>query len=77
MPPSVPDGGLTVGQRIGLLETTMLRHEDRIDRMESWRDELIGAMHLVKFTLGTSIVSGVLAVVTLVLLIVNSGGRPT
>ena len=34
-------------------------------------------MALLKFTLGTSLVSGLLAIVTLIVLLVNSGGRPT
>ena len=59
------DGFLTVGQRIGLLETTVLRNAEHIDRLESFQDELHGAMALVKFTLGTSILSAVLAVLAL------------
>ena len=44
---------------------------------EGWRDGLRGAMALLKFTLGTSLVSGLLAIVTLIVLLVHSGGRPT
>jgi hypothetical protein len=72
------DGSLSVGQRIGLVETTLIRHADRIDRLEGWRDELHGAMALLKFTLGTSIVSGLIAIITLVGLIISAieNGRP-
>ena len=63
------DGGLTVGQRIGLLETSVVHLNQRIDAIEGWRDELRGAMALVRFTLGTSIVSGTVAIVSLVLLL--------
>jgi hypothetical protein len=66
----MPDsGGLTVGQRIGNLETAVISNSNRIDALESWRDELHGAMGLVKFTLGTSIVTGMLAITSLILLL--------
>lgn len=61
------DGYLTVGQRIGIVETRVLNNENRIDSLESWRDEFRGALMLVKVTLGTSILSGVVAIVTLAL----------
>ena len=63
------DGGLTTGQRIGLLETSVLHLVNRVDAIESWRDELRGAMALLRFTLGTSIVTGTLAIVSLILLL--------
>jgi hypothetical protein len=66
------DGSLSVGQRIGIVETTLIRHEQRIDLLEGWRDELRGAMALLKFTLGTSILSGLIAIVTLVGLVVSA-----
>jgi len=65
----VPDGGLTVGQRIGNVETAVIANSNRIDKLESWQDQLRGAMYLVKFTLGTSILSSVVAIVSLVLLV--------
>ena len=71
------DGGLTVGQRIAGVETAVVGLSNRVDLLEGWRDELRGAMALLKFTLGTSLISGLLAIVTLVVLLVNSAGRPT
>lgn len=73
---SLEDGSMSTGQRIGLLETSVLRLADRIDRIESWRDELHGAMALVKFTLGTSIISAALAIITLIALIATGGKTP-
>lgn len=63
------DGGLTTGQRIGLLETAVINLGNRVDQIESWRDELRGAMALVKFTLGTSILTGTVAIVSIVFLL--------
>jgi len=71
------DGSLTVGQRIGQVETAVIGLGNRVDTLESWRDELRGAMALVKFTLGTSILTGALATITLILLILDGMGRPT
>ena len=71
------DGGLTVGQRIAGVETAVVGLSNRVDLLEGWRDELRGALALLKFTLGTSLISGLLAIVTLVVLLVNSAGRPT
>jgi hypothetical protein len=75
--PAQPDGGITVGQRIAGVETAVVGLSNRVDLLEGWRDELRGAMALLKFTLGTSLVSGLLAIVTLIVLLVTSGGRPT
>ena len=75
--PAHLDGGLTVGQRIAGVETAVVGLSNRVDLLEGWRDELRGAMALLKFTLGTSLISGLLAIVTLVVLLVNSAGRPT
>ena len=69
------DGGLTVGQRIGHVETAVVGLSNRVDLLEGWRDELRGALALLKFTLGTSVISGLLAIVTLIVLLVNSAGR--
>jgi hypothetical protein len=77
LPPPHFDGGLTVGQRIAGVETAMVGLSNRVDLLEGWRDELRGALALLKFTLGTSLISGLLAIVTLVVLLVNSGARPT
>lgn len=69
------DGGLTVGQRIGHVETAVVGLSNRVDLLEGWRDELRGALALLKFTLGTSVISGLLAIVTLIVLLVNGAGR--
>jgi hypothetical protein len=71
MPDRNNDGFLSVGQRIGLLETSVIRNAERIDRLEGWKDELHGAMYLVKFTLGTSILSALIAIAALVSIIVT------
>lgn len=68
------DGSLSTGQRIGLLETTVIRQGDRIDRLEGWRDELRGAMSLVKITLGTSILSAIVAILAILAFV--SGATP-
>lgn len=70
------DGGLTVGQRIGQLETAVVGLSARVDGIESWRDELRGAMALVKFTLGSSIIAAVISVLTILALIAQNGGHP-
>jgi len=44
----------------------VLDHEHRLSMMEEWRTELRGAMKLVKITLGTSIASATIAIVTLI-----------
>jgi hypothetical protein len=75
--PAVASGGLSVGQRIRGVETAVVSLTTRVDMLEGWRDELRGAMALLKFTLGTSLVSGLLAIVTLIVLLLNAGGRPT
>jgi hypothetical protein len=74
--PAPFDGGLTVGQRIGHVETAVVGLSNRVDLLEGWRDELRGALALLKFTLGTSLISGLLAIVTLIVLLVNGSGRP-
>ena len=52
-----------------------LRHEQdipgiehRIEIIETWRHELLGAMSLVKIAFGTSIISSIVAIVSLVTL---------
>jgi hypothetical protein len=64
--PAPFDGGLTVGQRIGHVETAVVGLSNPGDLLEGWRDELRGALALLKFRLGTSLVSGLLAIVTLI-----------
>lgn len=41
------------------------RHNDELESLKLWRSELRGAMALIKLTLGTSIISGLLAAVAL------------
>jgi len=41
----------------------LLDHDRKLDALLTWRSELRGAMMLVKVTLGTSIVSGIAAIV--------------
>ena len=67
-----PDGTITVGQRIGQLETAVIGLGNRVDALEGWRDELRGMAILVKAIFGASIISSVVAVTTLILLL--SGG---
>ena len=74
--PAQFDGGLTVGERIAGVETAVVGLSNRVDLLEGWRNELRGTMALLKFTLGTSLISGLLAIVTLVVPLMNSGGRP-
>jgi len=40
-------------------------HESRIRELEEWHSELRGAMGLVKITLGASLLSAVLAIITI------------
>lgn len=43
----------------------VLDHDRKIDSLMSWRSELRGAMALVKITLGASIVSGLVSIITI------------
>jgi hypothetical protein len=47
------------------------RHNDELESLKLWRSELRGAMALIKLTLGTSIISGLLAAVALADLILR------
>jgi len=54
-----PGTGLTVGE--------MIRdHARRIDELERFRDELKGMTTLIKFVLGTSLLSSVVAIIAIV-----------
>ena len=55
----------TIPWRVGQLETAVIGHGTRLDSLEDWRAELRGAMQFVKFALGTSIITGIVAVVSL------------
>lgn len=70
-PQSAPDGSISVGQRIGQLETAVISLGNRVDTLEGWRDELRGMALLVKAIFGASVVSSVVAVTTLILLLSN------
>lgn len=48
-------------------------HERRLRTLESFKDELKGAMTLVKFTLGSSLITGILAIAAILHLI--PGGK--
>ena len=41
------------------------QHDSDIEALKAWRSELRGALALVKITLGTSLVTGILAVIAL------------
>lgn len=47
-------------------------HDRDIESLKAWRSELRGALMLVKFTLGASLVSGAIATVTLIALVANA-----
>ena len=41
------------------------RHDRQLSDLMTWRSEVRGAMQLVKYTLGTSIISGVLGIIAI------------
>ena len=68
--PHLPaDGSLSVGQRIGQVESAVIGLANRVDKLESWRDELQGMTLIVKAIFGTSILTGIVALLTLYLLL--------
>lgn len=73
MPDTEADGS-SIPYRVGLLETTVIRHSSEIADLKEWRAELRGAMALVKFTLGTSVLTGIVAVVSLVVMMSQLSG---
>jgi hypothetical protein len=64
------------GQSAVSVRTMVLQHDADIESLKAWRSELRGALALVKITLGTSLVSGLLAVIALAALIANAVPRP-
>jgi len=50
----------------------ILDHDRDIDSLKAWRNELRGALALVKLTLGASLVSGIVAVLALVGLVAGA-----
>jgi hypothetical protein len=53
------------GQPAMTVREMVLQHDVDIEALKQWRNELRGAMQLVKVTLGTSLLSGILAVLAL------------
>jgi hypothetical protein len=77
------EAGMSLGQWLGRVETKVdnldtkidgrfERVESRVDSLESWRDQLRGAASIVKIAFGTSIISAVLSVLTLIALVAGS-----
>lgn len=54
------------------LRELVLKHETEIESLLETRSEMRGALALVKLTMGTSIVSGVVAVITILKLLSES-----
>lgn len=75
---SASDGGLTVGQRIGQLETAMIGIANRVDKIEQRNERYDGRVDVIiaigKWILGTSLVGTGLALVTFYLLV--TGANP-
>ena len=71
------DGGLSVGQRIGQLETAMIGIANRVDAVEKRIDRYDGRIDIIvaigKWVVGTSLVGTAVAIVTLYVVI--SGGH--
>jgi hypothetical protein len=53
------------GESAVSMRDMVLQHDVEIDALKAWRSELKGAMLLVKFALGSSIASGLLAATAL------------
>lgn len=77
-PIDVPDGILTVGQRIGQIETAMVGISNRVDKIEGRIDRYDGRIDVIislgRWLLGTSLIGTVMAVITFYLLV--SGSNP-
>lgn len=54
----------------------VLGHDVDIEALKAWRNEIRGAMALVKLTLGASLVSGLLAILSIAALLANAVPRP-
>ena len=57
------------GESAVTMREMVLSHDRDIAALKAWRSELRGALALVKVTLGTSLVSGILAVLALAALV--------
>lgn len=75
--------GLTLGQWLGRVEHKVdtldqkidgrfERVEGRVDSLESTRDQFRGAAAIVKIAFGTSIISAILSVLTLIALVATA-----
>jgi len=53
------------GQPAVTVRQMVLLHDVEIEELKEWRSEMRGALALVKLTLGTSLVTGMLAILTL------------
>ncbi len=53
-------------------EQMVLDHDKAIDSLETWRSELRGALGLVRFALGASVVSGIATIIAIVQMV---GGK--
>jgi hypothetical protein len=75
----LPDGGLTVGQRIGQLETAMVGINNRVDLIEKRNDRYDGRVDVIitigKYILGSSLVATAIALVTLYLLVTGTNAK--
>lgn len=61
--------GPTVNYRVRMLEATLSRHGERIELMEDRWLRLDGAFSLMKLTIGTSIASSIVAIVSIIALV--------
>lgn len=62
------------GQSVGsepavTVRDMVLDHDDQLDDLQAWRDELRGAWKFVKIALGASIVSAIASVVSIAVLV--------
>jgi hypothetical protein len=57
------------GQPAMTVREMVLQHDVDIEALKQWRDELRGAMALVKITLGSSIVAAIVSIAAVVALL--------
>lgn len=79
MAPAETDGGLTVGQRICQLETSVIGVIGRVDKLEAKFDRYDGRLDVIvtigKWILGTSAFGLLVTVVTLYLLVTGGNAK--
>lgn len=68
-PPPYNQDHYTVPYRVSQLESAVNRHGNKIEAMEDRWLRLDGAFSLMKLTIGTSIVSSVVAIISLLALL--------